>query len=102
LALTSILAVLGACGGGSHDAGGRNPLTAVSPAGEYCEHGGNKIEAGVDADGNGSLGSNEISGTYYACNGAAGEDGEFRCHELDCHQQSGGDGHGEHRLHRHQ
>ena len=38
LALTSILAVLlGACGGG-HDgyyAGGRNPLTGVSPAGEY-------------------------------------------------------------------
>ena len=74
LALTLILAVLlGACGGGSHGAGGRNALTAVSPAGEHCEHGGSKIEAGVDADGNGSLGSNEISSTHYACNGAGGD-----------------------------
>ena len=80
LALTSILTVLlGACGGGHDgaptDAGGSKPLTAVSSAGDHCEQGGNKIDVGIDADGNGSLGSNEISGTYYACNGAAGSDG---------------------------
>jgi hypothetical protein len=61
---------------GTPGANGLNALTAVSPAGEYCEHGGNKIEVGVDVDGNGSLGSNEVSSTHYACNGAAGNAGE--------------------------
>jgi hypothetical protein len=71
-------ALLGACGGGGGGAGtdGRNALTAVSAAGDQCENGGSKIEAGIDADGNGSLGTNEVSSTHYACDGAAGSTGE--------------------------
>jgi hypothetical protein len=48
-------------------------LVAVlaEPAGAHCALGGEKIEAGVDANGNGALDANEVSATSYVCNGAA-------------------------------
>jgi uncharacterized protein (TIGR02145 family) len=58
---------------------GKNALIRTTPeaAGANCANGGVKIEAGLDADGNGQLGDAEVnaSQTKYLCNGAAGATG---------------------------
>ena len=41
--------------------------TRDEPAGENCAVGGVRIDAGVDADGDGQLGADEVSETTYAC-----------------------------------
>ena len=46
---------------------------AVSEAtGTNCPYGGVKVNAGVDANGNGVLDSSEVSSVQYVCNGAPG------------------------------
>jgi DNA-binding beta-propeller fold protein YncE len=42
------------------------------PAGEHCEHGGTRVDAGPDKDRNGTLGSAEVESTTYVCHGAPG------------------------------
>jgi hypothetical protein len=56
---------------------GRPNLLAVTaePAGANCTTGGQRIDYGVDDDGNGVLGAAEIDGTTYVCNGANGDNG---------------------------
>jgi Collagen triple helix repeat (20 copies) len=69
------LALLSACGGeGTDGASGKSVglRTSVEPAGNNCPAGGNRVQAGVDTDGNGSLQDNEVTTTAYVCNGATG------------------------------
>lgn len=50
---------------------GFNSLVKVTPevAGADCASGGNKIQAGLDTNRDGSLGSDEVTSTQYTCNG---------------------------------
>ena len=72
-ALTAALVM--ACTGDPGSAGdpGANALTKTSaePSGANCPNGGTKIEAGLDANGNGTLDPGEVnaSSTTYVCNG---------------------------------
>ncbi len=56
---------------------GRPNLLAVSsePAGANCTSGGQRIDYGIDDDGNGVLDAAEVDGTTYVCNGGNGQDG---------------------------
>ena len=42
----------------------------AEPPGDNCEHGGQRVDAGVDDNGNGSLDPDEVDSTEYVCNGA--------------------------------
>ncbi|MGC4060734.1 MAG: hypothetical protein QM749_07765 [Aquabacterium sp.] len=75
--LLATLALQG-CGGGG-GGGGNNrdtststykPLVAIKaePAGANCAQAGRAVLAGLDADGNGTLSSSEVSSTQYVCN----------------------------------
>lgn len=44
-------------------------------AGAHCVAGGQRVSAGVDQDGDGSLDDVEITSTAYVCSGTAGQDG---------------------------
>jgi hypothetical protein len=57
---------------------GRPNLLAVTaePAGANCTSGGQRIDYGIDDDGNGTLDAAEIDGTTYVCNGGNGQDGQ--------------------------
>jgi uncharacterized protein (TIGR02145 family) len=56
---------------------GKNALIRTTPeaAGANCANGGIKIEAGLDADGNGQLADTEVnaSQTKFICNGSSGD-----------------------------
>ena len=56
---------------GATGASGFNSLVKVTPeiAGANCTSGGNKIQAGLDTNRNGTLGSDEVTSTQYTCNG---------------------------------
>jgi hypothetical protein len=56
---------------------GLQSLLAVTPepAGANCANGGQRIDYGIDDDGNGTLEAGEIDGTAYACDGATGGTG---------------------------
>ena len=56
---------------------GRPNLLAVTsePAGANCTSGGQRIDYGIDDDGNGVLDAAEVDGTTYVCNGGNGQDG---------------------------
>jgi hypothetical protein len=62
---------------GAAGSAGRNALvrTTTEAAGANCATGGTKIEAGQDANSNGTLDAAEITSTRYVCNGAAGAPG---------------------------
>ncbi len=70
-----LVATLTACAGstGPQGGSGSNALVKVTaePAGLNCQYGGTRIEAGVDANRNGTLDPSEVSasGTSYVCNG---------------------------------
>ncbi len=49
--------------------------TTDEPAGMNCLDGGVRVDAGIDADGSGTLESGEIAATAYACDGADGAAG---------------------------
>jgi photosystem II stability/assembly factor-like uncharacterized protein len=78
-ALPLLFVLLSACGGADGDPGapGANGLSALMTVsaeapGARCARGGSKIDAGLDADRDGTLGVSEISSTQYVCNGTAG------------------------------
>lgn len=48
---------------------------AQESAGENCESGGTKVSTGLDINRSGTLESNEISKSYFVCNGIKGETG---------------------------
>lgn len=58
---------------GSAGADGRNALSVVTaePAGANCTYGGVRIDVGIDLDGDGQLGTSEITGTRYICDRAS-------------------------------
>ena len=65
---------------GAPGATGASALTAMSPEepGAACEHGGVRIDYGVDVNADAELSEDEIGGTQYVCHGppgAAGRDG---------------------------
>ncbi|MDO7849160.1 collagen-like protein [Hymenobacter sp. M29] len=62
---------------GAAGTAGRNALvrTTAEAAGANCATGGTRIDAGQDANGNGTLDAAEIASTRYVCNGAAGSKG---------------------------
>ena len=79
--MTAML-MLSACGGGDGDPGaaganGMSTLMAVSAetAGAHCANGGSRIDAGLDANGDGTLDVQEVGSTQYVCNGASGATG---------------------------
>lgn len=53
---------------------GNTSLTTITtePAGTNCEHGGMKVESGVDSNSSGVLDSEEISTVAFVCNGVDG------------------------------
>jgi hypothetical protein len=57
-------------------AAGSAIATSDEVAGENCENGGTRVDHGLDANGNGALDAEEVKGTTYVCNGAAGEAGQ--------------------------
>jgi hypothetical protein len=67
------------CNGGAGGAGAAGVsarvLVSAEPEGANCAKGGQRIESGLDANGNGTLDSNEISSTAHVCNGAPGKSG---------------------------
>lgn len=67
------------CNGVSGGTGAPGQATLVrvraEVAGANCVQGGSAVLAGLDADGNGSLDSGEVSSTAYVCNGATGPTG---------------------------
>ncbi len=84
-----ILALAGACTGedgavgpagadGDPGSDGTNALVSVTPeaAGANCEYGGQKIETGLDENGNGTLDAGEVENTIYVCNGGPGDTGD--------------------------
>ena len=48
---------------------------AAEPAGANCAHGGKKLNAGLDGNGNGVLDAAEVTSSGYVCNGADGGNG---------------------------
>src|SRR5205807_225669 len=50
-------------------------VTTAEPPGPNCPDGGTRIDAGLDANGDGTLDLLEVTATTYACNGAAGAPG---------------------------
>jgi uncharacterized protein (TIGR02145 family) len=64
---------------GQNGSNGKNALIRTTPeaSGANCANGGVKIEAGLDADANGTLSDSEVnaSQTKFLCNGAAGATG---------------------------
>jgi hypothetical protein len=66
----SIVLTLFSCEGPTGPAG-KMTLTNITdePAGSNCANGGQKIESGIDEDGNGQLSSVEVSITKFVCNG---------------------------------
>lgn len=57
-------------------AAGSAIATSDEVAGENCESGGTRVDHGLDANGNGALDAEEVKGTTYVCNGAAGQAGQ--------------------------
>lgn len=58
---------------GADGTNGLNALVSVTPEprGLNCANGGQKIRAGIDANGNGTLEEDEVTSTSYVCDGAA-------------------------------
>jgi MYXO-CTERM domain-containing protein len=65
----------GAQGSAGGAAGVALVRTSSEPAGANCSRGGQKVEAGVDADGNGALEDAEVTSAGFVCTGATGKSG---------------------------
>jgi len=69
-ALIFSILFIGACAGSD---GSNGPVSLVAleveAAGDNCEVGGQKIQAGIDANGDGVLDSTEVASTRYVCDG---------------------------------
>jgi len=53
------------------------------PAGENCSHGGTRVDAGRDTDGDGKLSSDEVTTTTFVCEGGYGNRGADGADGLD-------------------
>jgi hypothetical protein len=62
---------------GVNGSGGEVALVTNSdePPGAACQQGGQRVDYGVDTDGDGSLAASEVDGTRYVCDGIDGLDG---------------------------
>ncbi|MBX5480804.1 MAG: hypothetical protein IRZ16_02980, partial [Myxococcaceae bacterium] len=62
---------------GTNGTDGKQTLIDITtePAGANCAEGGQKLDYGVDDDGNGQLDADEIDGTRYLCSGLTGQNG---------------------------
>ena len=72
--------ILASGGSSSSGGGGTNGLnslvvTTTESAGSNCTYGGQKVQTGLDSDGDGTLQSSQIAKTVYICNGATGSTG---------------------------
>ncbi len=74
----------GAPGTGEDGVDGANALVAINneAVGESCEHGGQKIDYGLDLNKNNTLDNSEITGTAYVCDGTGGLDGSHGFNSL--------------------
>ena len=50
-------------------------ISEVEPNGTNCSSGGTKLSFGGDINGNGVLSVDEVTSTFYVCNGSDGDDG---------------------------
>lgn len=66
---------LAACGDSGDDGQSALLATAVEAAGANCTHGGTRIDAGLDANADGTLQAGEVTQTRFVCDGAAGATG---------------------------
>lgn len=68
----------GVCDVGAFELGGDETLIVVSPEppGQNCADGGQRIDSGVDFDGDGTLDPAEIEATAYICASEGGQDGQ--------------------------
>lgn len=74
VAAASAFGSVGCSGGGEvGDSPAFSSLARVVPesAGSHCESGGQAIESGLDANGNGQLDADEVKETSYVCNGVS-------------------------------
>jgi hypothetical protein len=77
IALAAGLLVIGCGDSGTPGRAGSSALVELSDeaAGDNCEFGGQRIDSGVDSNGDGTLSDAEITGSRWVCNGADGVDG---------------------------
>ena len=75
--LFTILFILYSCGEVENGVDGLSVLvnSEEEPVGDNCSTGGTKLTFGNDIDGDGTLDDNEITNTFYVCNGENGNDG---------------------------
>lgn len=66
---------LAACGDSGDDGQTALLATTVEAAGANCTSGGTRIEAGLDANGDGTLQTGEVTQTRFVCDGSAGATG---------------------------
>ena len=78
--LFTILFILYSCGEVENGGDGVSVLvnSEEEPVGDNCSTGGTKLTFGNDIDGDGTLDDNEITNTFYVCNGENGNDGSHR------------------------
>ncbi len=71
IAAETVYVCNGAAGQADAGAAGENALVSVStePPGANCANGGQRIDSGLDLNGDGTLEANEITSTRYVCNG---------------------------------
>lgn len=78
-AVFGLLALLSACGGGDDAPDARETtarvLISAEAPGARCRAGGFRIDAGPDANANGTLDPNEVTTTGHVCNGRNGANG---------------------------
>ena len=76
LFIFSILFTIG-CEGTENGVDGLNIVvnSEEEPIGTNCSNGGTKLSFGGDVDGDGNLDDDEITNTFYVCNGLNGNDG---------------------------
>jgi DNA-binding beta-propeller fold protein YncE len=75
-----LLVLVAGCGSDDDDGSPAAPATLLGfegePAGDNCESGGTRVNAGPDDNRNGTLESEEVESTTYVCNGEPGPQGE--------------------------
>ena len=81
LSLFTVLFILSSCGEVENGVDGVDGLSIlvnseVEPSGTNCPNGGTKLSFGGDINGNGVLSVDEVTSTFYVCNGNDGEDGD--------------------------
>ena len=83
---------------GESGSNGATTLVAVSeePKGENCASGGKKSETGLDVNGDGALGEDEVDpeNIYYVCNGMDAEEAGLTSSSTGCSMTEADDDHG--------